>query len=291
MQYTLYNTPRGGLASCTIDNETNGCIELKFYPYTLSNNNMKRNTYKPFVWLAFGVAGFSSPALGQKQVTHQSQYWGRYFGRYKFSDDWSLNLEFEDRRFFKNNRQSNWFLPRIGVERKLAKGWAVGAGFTYYLASSPQDPEQETVVTAPELRPHQYLTSTQSLGDLGIQHRFQFEERWIHNSTSTQLTDGYHYQGRFRYRLQLKYPLIKEKTAAGTLTAVAFDEILLNVGHNIVANTFDQNRIYAGLNYGISNSFQVELGYLNWFQERSSGQQYYQRDIARLTIYHNLKLY
>lgn len=291
MQYTLYNTPRGGLASCIIDNGTNGCIGSNFYQYTLSNNNMKRYTYKPLVWLAFGVAGIGSPAFGQKQVTHQSQYWVRYFGKYKLSDDWSLNLEVEDRRFFKNNRQSNWFLPRVAVERKLGKGWAAGAGFSYYLASSPADPDQETVVTAPEWRPHQYLTSSQNLGDLGIQHRFQFEERWIHNSTSTELTDGYHYQGRARYRFQLKYPLIKQKSAAGTLTAVAFDEILLNVGHSIVANTFDQNRIYAALNYGISKSFQVELGYLNWFQERSSGQQYYHRDIARLTIYHNLKLY
>lgn len=291
MQYLLLNTPKGGLASCNIDNAANGCMGLNHYQYTLANYRMKHFAYKPFVWIALGMTGFASPVLSQKQVTRQSLYWIRYYGKYKLSDSWVLNLEIEDRRFFKNNRQSNWFLPRVAVERKLGKGWAAGAGFSYYLASNPADPAKETAVAVPELRPHQYLTSAQSLGDLGISHRFQFEERWIHNSTSTKLTTGYHFQGRARYRFQLKYPLIKQKTAAGTLNAVAFDEILLNLGHNVVANTFDQNRIYVGLNYGISKALQVELGYLNWFQERSSGNQYYHRDIARLTIYHDLKLY
>ncbi|SEA01213.1 Protein of unknown function [Arachidicoccus rhizosphaerae] len=292
MQNFKYNTPRGGLASCIqIDNGTNGCFESIHYQYTLANHSMNRYKYRPLIWAALGMAGFTSPAIGQKQVTKQSQYWIRYYGKYKLSDDWGVNLEVEDRRYFKNNRQSNWFLPRVAVERKLGSGWAVGAGFTYYLASSPQDPEQETVVTAPELRPHQYFTSTQKLGKLGVQHRFQMEERWIHNSTSTELTSGYHFQGRARYRFQLSYPLVETKSTVGSLKAVAFDEILLNLGHNIVNNTFDQNRIYAGLNYGISKSFQAELGYMNWFQQRSSGNQYYNRDILRFTLYHTLKLY
>lgn len=291
MQYLLYNTPKGGLASCNVGNATNGCGILNYFPITLATNRMNRFTYKPLAWITLSVAGFTSPALGQKQVTHQSQYWIRYYGKYTVSDTWNLSFEIEDRHFFKNNRQSNWFLPRVAAERNLGKGWSAGAGFTYYLASNPADPAKQTAVTVPELRPHQYLTSSQTLGNMGISHRFQLEERWIHNSTSSALTPGYHFQGRVRYRFQLKYPLIRRETAKGNLSAIASDEILLNVGHEIVANTFDQNRIYFGLNYGISRAFQVELGYLNWFQERSSGNQYYQRDIARLTIYHDLKLY
>ena len=290
MRYLQYNMPKGGLASCNMDNAANGCYGISHYQFTLANQGMKRYTNKPLVWIALGMAGFASPALGQKQITHQSQNWIRYYGKYKLSDNWNINLEIEDRRYFKHHRQSNWLLPRIAVERKLGKGWAAGAGFTYYLSSNPGDPSQETAVTVPELRPHQYLTSSQSLGDLNVSHRFQFEERWIHNSTASELTHGYHFQGRARYKFQLKYPLIKQKTEAGTLSAVAFDEILLNVGHSIVANTFDQNRVYFALNYGISRAFQVELGYMSQLQERSSGTAYYNRDIGRLTIYHSLKL-
>lgn len=243
---------------------------------------------RTFLWVLISSLGITGTAHAQKQVTHQSQYWLRYFGKYKLSDDWSLTLEFEDRRFFKNNRQSNWLLPRGAVERKLGAGWAAGAGFTYYTASNPADPTKETAVTVPELRPHQYISYSQKIKNLGISERFMLEERWIHNSTATELTPGYSFQGRFRYQLQLQYPLIKRPTAAGALAVKAADEILLNLGHSIVANTFDQNRAYLALNYGISDNFQVELGYLNWFQERSSGDQYYDRDIARLTFYHSL---
>jgi hypothetical protein len=44
------------------------------------------------------------------------------------------------------------------------------------------------------------------------------------------------------------------------------------------------------LQYGISKAFAVELGYLNSFQQRASGVDYYDRDIIRLSIYHKIKL-
>jgi hypothetical protein len=84
---------------------------------------------------------------------------------------------------------------------------------------------------------------------------------------------------------------VKKATSAGTLYAKVSDEIMLNLGHSVVNNTFDQNRAYFALNYGISNHLQVELGYMNYFQERSSGTQYYQRDIARLTVYHTIHFF
>lgn len=243
---------------------------------------------KPAIWMLFSVVGFVPVVQGQKKVTHQSQYWVRYFGKYKLSDKWTLNLEVEDRHFFKHGRQANWILPRVGIERKLGAGWKAGGGFTYYTASNPADPNASESLTVPELRPHQYLTSDRAVGKLGISHRFQLEERWVHNSSGDHLTGGYSFKGRFRYRFQLQYPLTRKQSGVGALALKASDEIMLNIGHSIVANTFDQNRVYVALNYGLSKSFQLELGYINWFQERSSGDQYYNRDNARLTIYHRL---
>lgn len=224
----------------------------------------------------------------QKQITHQSGYWARYYGKAKLDKKWELDLELEDRRFFKDNRQLNYVLPRLTALYELGEGWTAGVGFTYYLSANPADQNAPVGVTVPELRPHQELDYKQKIGKFGISHRFKFEERFVHKSNATELLDGYTFSGRFRYQLQLSYPLISSGSEAGSLVAKAADEILLNTGHSIVANTFDQNRIYFGLNYGLSKQFQVELGYLNWFQERSSGTQYYDRNIARLTIYHSL---
>lgn len=235
--------------------------------------------------------GFTTSLHAQKQITHQSQYWIRYYGKYHISHDWETDVEIDDRRFFKDNRQANWVLPRITVIRKLGAGWNIGAGFTYYTTTNPADPEKAATLTVPELRPHEELNYSQKIGKLGIKQRFKLEQRWTHNSTATELTHGYSFKGRFRYQFQLDYRLITSATGSGSLSAKTSDEILLNLGHSVVNNTFDQNRFYVALNYELSKAFQVELGYMDYFQQRSSGNQYYQRDIARLTIYHSVNFF
>jgi hypothetical protein len=46
-----------------------------------------------------------------------------------------------------------------------------------------------------------------------------------------------------------------------TLYFVAYDELFINS----TGNKFDRNRLYAGLGYKLSGSFNFELGYLNQF--------------------------
>ena len=248
-------------------------------------------TYRNISVALLATTGFITPLQAQKQVIHQSQYWIRYYGKYNLSSSWDINLEIEDRRFFKNNRQANWVLPRVTVGRKLGAGWSAGVGFTYYNSSNPADPSDPVAVTIPELRPHEELSYNQKIKNLTISNRFKLEERWTQNTSGNKLTKGYKFTGRFRYQFQLQYPIVKRGASGRSLDAKVSDEILLNLGHSIVQNTFDQNRTYIALNYGLSHSFQVELGYMNYFQERSSGTQYYDRDIARLTIYHNINFY
>lgn len=226
----------------------------------------------------------------QKQIIHQQLYWIRYYGQYDLTRRWTLTLEIEDRRFFAHSRQLYWVLPRVNALYQLGAGWQAAAGFTYYLTTNPADPEKSSTVTVPELRPHQELDYQQNISKLIIAHRYRLEERWIHNSSANALTPGYKFNFRFRYQLQLSYPIIYKPQPTGRLTAKLADEIMFNFGHQIIYNAFDQNRVYAGLNYGISPSIQFELGYLYWFQQRSSGNQYYSRNNVRFTIYHRIKL-
>ena len=248
-------------------------------------------TYRNISVALLATTGFITPLQAQKQITHQSQYWIRYYGKYNLSRSYTITLELDDRRFFKDNRQSNWVLPRIMLIRNLGEGWSAGVGFTYYTSSNPADPSKPTAVTVPELRPSEELSYSQKIKDLIISHRFRLEQRWIRKSNATELLEGYTFSQRFRYQLPLQYPLIKKEPSARGLNAKISDEIFLTLGQSIVQNTFDQNRFYVALNYGISRSFQVELGYMDYFQERSSGTQYYQRNIARLTIYHAINFY
>ena len=51
-----------------------------------------------------------------------------------------------------------------------------------------------------------------------------------------------------------------------------------------------KNRIYLAVNYKLNNSYAVELEYMNWFQQQKSGTDFYNRDILRLSIFHNIDL-
>ncbi len=55
-----------------------------------------------------------------------------------------------------------------------------------------------------------------------------------------------------------------------------------------IANSFDQNRIYAGLEFQFNKKWSVELGTLNQYQ--SNGSDYFARDIIRCTVYHRLSI-
>jgi hypothetical protein len=65
---------------------------------------------------------------------------------------------------------------------------------------------------------------------------------------------------------------------------------MINVGKAIVYNQFDQNRIYVGIEQGLGKGISAEIGYLYWYQQRASGNQFFERDIIRFTLNHKIKL-
>lgn len=220
----------------------------------------------------------------QKKVTHQDMLWMRYSGKYDVSKDWAINLELEDRRFAFPDRQQYWILPRVAVSKSLGNNWSAGAGFVYYLSNSPADPKVLTALTIPELRPYETLNYNQNIKKLHITHRYWLEERFIRKNDDRHLQPGYTFNFRFRYQLGLEYPVTKSEK----LKLRVADEIFLNFGHSIVRNTFDQNRIYAGLNYALSKYIQVEADYINQFQEKSNGDNYTDYDILRVTLFQTI---
>jgi hypothetical protein len=126
---------------------------------------------------------------------------------------------------------------------------------------------------------------------LSIDHRYKAEGRFFHNVNSmlTELDDGYQYGNlRFRYRLQFLYPLIKFN-AVRSLRIKVGDELMVNLGKDIVHNFFDQNRLFAVLNLVISPAITLEAGYINWFQQQKSGVDYYNRDILVFALHHSIE--
>jgi hypothetical protein len=244
-------------------------------------------------WLSLFCAGIfcliSSSAFGQKQTEFQKLIWARYALGLELSKRFSLETEVEERRFVDPWAQHQ-LLFRSVLQYKLPQNWQVGAGFTYFL-QSPQDPLSTSDLVVPELRPHQELNYRLKFDDRWkMRQRFKLEERFVHNVSEGELTDGYLFNFRFRFKTDLIYSLLKNNDKEDRLLLIASDEFMFNAGKQIVYNVFDQNRVYGGMRWVPSETFGLEAGYLWWYQQRANGKSFYSRDILRITIYHNISL-
>jgi Protein of unknown function (DUF2490) len=244
---------------------------------------MRKNLIMLFVTLL--VATLSN-AQTEKNVDHQSLIWTRYYNQLKVNDKWSIHTEFDNRVFINPNVQ-NLFVFRTQARYKLNKQVEFGAGIAYFNVAT-QDPNVDLGFHVPEYRGQQDVTLVQQFGKLNLTHRYQIEERFFQNFTNQGLEDGTTFFLRFRYRIQGDMDVWKKGNKFWK--AILYDEIMINGGNKIIKNTFDQNRLYFGIQHGICPALSVELGYLNSYQQRASGVDYYNRDIIRFSIYHKLKL-
>jgi hypothetical protein len=232
------------------------------------------------------VTNGTAIAQSEKKIDHQSILWTRYYNQLLLSEKWSLHSEFDNRLFLKPT-QENLYVIRVQGRYKINAHLEIGAGFAYFSVDT-QIPEINPDFNTPEYRGQQDLTWKETFGKFGINQRFQLEERFIHNANKEILLPGTVFSWRFRYRFQTEYTFWKKEKQL--LKAVLSDEIMFNFGKKIIKNTFDQNRIYAAIHYGLNSNVALELGYLNSFQRRSNGIDYFNRDIIRFSIFHKIKI-
>lgn len=221
-----------------------------------------------------------------KEVTHQQLAWFSYANTLKFNQKWSLTSEVQERRFVNPDRHHQ-FLARSQARYALGENWEAVAGFTYFL-QSPDDPKSRERLVVPELRPHIQFNYNQPLGRWAISHRYRAEKRFFRNTSNGELAPGYSTNYRFRYRLAIEYRLADLNDLP--LKLKVNDELHVNAGLEILYNRFDQNRIYAGLSYAFLENLEVEAGYLNWYQQRTAGNRFYNRHIVQLAITHKIDL-
>lgn len=229
---------------------------------------------------------FASKAQTEKNVDHQSLLWTRYYNQLTINNKWSLHTEF-DNRIFLNPTEENLYVLRLQGRYKINNNLEIGAGYAYFSVAT-QVPEVTYDFRIPEYRGQQDITWKKELGNFTMNQRFQIEERYIHNTNKVGLLPGTTFFWRFRYRLQGEYSFWKKDSQY--LRTIVYDELMVNGGKNVVYNTFDQNRIYSALQYGVNKNSAFELGYLKSFQQRPSGVDYFDRDIIRFTFFHKIKI-
>ena len=119
----------------------------------------------------------------------------------------------------------------------------------------------------------------------------RLEERYRRKiKDADELAEGYDFNFRFRYNILFQVPLNKKMYGKGGLSFVVNDELHINFGDQIVYNYFDQNRFFAGFNYFLSKNSNLQFGYLNVFQQLSSGNKYKVINAARVFFFQNLDI-
>ena len=118
---------------------------------------------------------------------------------------------------------------------------------------------------------------------------FRLEERYRHKILDdSTLADGYNFNFRIRYNFFFDIPLDAEGIKAGKFSFVVNDEVHVNFGKQIVNNYFDQNRFFLGLKYQVSSHDNLQVGYMNVFQQLAAGNKYKSSNVIRIFYFQNL---
>lgn len=237
----------------------------------------------------FLLAFCLTPVVAQsvsKNIKDQSLLWVRYVQKISINQKWSLYGEIETRRYVFPGRQHQWLIPRFVLFYRTKNNIDLGIAGAFFLHALPQD-DNPVKFIRPEIRPHQEINLQQNLGRCKIIHRYIVEERFFHKMEQDELVPGWDFSLRFRYRIQLQILLISEEKKIPVQLRL-FDEIFININKEIVYNVFDHNRLFSGLSFHFSDQWSGDIGYMNWFQQRPSGQDFYNRHILRITLTHSL---
>jgi hypothetical protein len=143
-------------------------------------------------------------------------------------------------------------------------------------------------IAMPEHRPWQQIMWANRYPKLRLQHRLRVEERFQRKLESPdKLGKGYNFNYRVRYSFSLSTPLSQKAFAPKTVSLVFNDEAMLNFGKAVLTNTFDQNRLFGGFNYHLSESSSIQAGYMYIFQQQGAGAQYRNNHTIRINFLHN----
>ena len=223
-----------------------------------------------------------------KQTETIQQAWFGYFNQTRFSNKWGTWTDIHLRTkedFISDLSQS---ILRLGLTYYLNDDTKLTAGYAYV---SHYPAEGHKNVTMPEHRPWQQLQWHTRNPKLRLMQWFRLEERFRRKILNDdELAEGYNFNFRIRYNFFSMFPLSKNKFQPKTLSFVVNDEVHINFGKEIVYNYFDQNRFFLGFAYHINKHDNLQVGYMNVFQQLAAGNKYRSNHVARVFYFHNLDL-
>jgi hypothetical protein len=231
-----------------------------------------------FCLLLTGLTGKSQTVPVTKQITHRTQSWYSINSTFRFSDRWGAVADFHTLN--DGLIENNFYFLRFGGVYWIDGKHPVIAG----VARLWKAPAEGLQTWAIENRLYQQWSTAAHPGQWSILQRIRAEQRWREQVVNDQVT-GTQFSFRLRYLASFEFRAFENPRLP---SFVISDELLVQFGPSIVYNTFDQNRFFLGIRLHVSERLNFDTGYMNVFQQRSSGYQYDMGHVFRLFFYYHL---
>lgn len=236
---------------------------------------------KGFLVLLFSVPFFVfGQSATEKQINQQYQFWTSLNNTIRFNERWGMLADFHIRT---NNFMAD---PSFYFIRGAANYWikdnmTAALGYAHMWLA----PTKEGWHTfANENRIYQQFQVTAKNPRSAILQRVRNEQRWQQKIVDDKRTNDYKFTDRLRYLFSYNYTVFPKNKYLPSL--VVSDELLIQFGKEVVYNTFEQNRLFLGIKQNISPNLSFDFGYMNVYQQKSSGYQYDMNHTMRLFFYY-----
>jgi hypothetical protein len=235
--------------------------------------------------LLVGFFSGKSNGQAQKDIIQREQFWLGYLNQTRFTNQWGMwaDVHFRTDNFMSRVSQN---ICRVGLSYYLYDNVRLTAGYAYIYHFS----EKGTNNAHPEHRPWQQLWIRSNYKGLSVIQWLRFEQRYVQKTLNDELIKDYNFNYRFRYNVMLMISFKGAKIQPKKPFFVLQDELFINFGKEIIYNHFDQNRFFVGLGYPINEHLNFQLGYMNVFQQRRSGDTFFDTHTLRLFAFHTLDL-
>lgn len=230
----------------------------------------------------------TSSAQISKSTKKLEELWFSYHNQARLTEKWELlaDVQLRTREDFVNQFSQSIF--RLGISwylnslTKFTAGYAFSNVYSTVLGKS---------LTQSEHRPWQQFQWESIFGKKRLAQRFRLEERFREKVLDNAFVgEGYNFNFRFRYNIGYEVPLSKKGLLPKSFSLVLNEDLNINMGKEIVYNTFDQNRLFAGVKYQFNQHNNLTLGYMNLFQQTALGNKYILINAFRFIYVQNLDL-
>jgi hypothetical protein len=214
--------------------------------YTINKQFSFYRNLKVLLFISFSFF----PKLYAQMNTKDLGSWGMLFSQTRLHNKWSLHSELQFRSY-EISPNTEQLLLRGGINFHYNPNLILTAGYGHITNYSAFE-NTSKIVTAEENRIWEQMILKNNIKRILIEHRYRFEQRWVHSNYKT------NYRNRIRYLLRATIPINNKEIIKKTVFLTFYDEIFIHLSNA----PFDRNRLYAALGYQVNSALNIQAGYL-----------------------------